>query len=484
MAEERQRAEEQKTKELARQIQQEREEQELENLTGKKKRDKGIDWMYQGGNPQSEIAQEDAKKKAEEYLLGKEYVPAGPVRGDLDAENTHEGVHAVLAQAEQHTVVEDHDRKPPASSFEPSVQDRNEAFRVRLEDPMFAVSRKAEEIKERAEHTKALYERVVGGIAVPAVDHETRDRDHDTEERHSRKKRSKPEKSQRQRKRHKKHRDSDDESDIDRRKYRRRRRSLSRSSSSSSESMASNHRRREKKEVALSTSKIETEHRHRSRNRDGSRSPGFKRDNSVDSKDSYADKMRHKRRYSDHRRSRDWYHRNHEGSRTSDDAKFSSERDRRPDERSAVDANRDNKAETRNIASARRYGLQGKSMPVGKGDLGPDKALLEKKRRERDEEIRRMRAMTSSRQFRTEEERLHALRAMEADARNREQNRSYLTTIQGSSRDNDAPTRRTAAFLQDVRKAAHGVDGNSRSMAERLQESRGAIQKPVDDSFL
>jgi predicted phage gp36 major capsid-like protein len=50
IAEQKKEAESNKTKELARQIQQEREQDELDRISGKKTlMDRGIDWMYQGG---------------------------------------------------------------------------------------------------------------------------------------------------------------------------------------------------------------------------------------------------------------------------------------------------------------------------------------------------------------------------------------------------------------------------------------------------
>src|SRR3569623_885635 len=75
LAEERQKAEVQKTQELQKQIQQELEHQELDAIAGRssKIRDRGIDWMYEQG-PNSEAAQQDKQKQAEEYLLGKEFV--------------------------------------------------------------------------------------------------------------------------------------------------------------------------------------------------------------------------------------------------------------------------------------------------------------------------------------------------------------------------------------------------------------------------
>ena len=93
-----------KTSELAKQIQQEREEHELQQIAGNtttKKLDRGIDWMYNGQYKDSQMAKDDAAKQAEEYLLGKP-VPASVMglKGDLEsAVDPNEGVNAVISSA-------------------------------------------------------------------------------------------------------------------------------------------------------------------------------------------------------------------------------------------------------------------------------------------------------------------------------------------------------------------------------------------------
>ena len=107
MAEQRKQAEAQKTQELAKQIQQEREQEELEKISGKKgpKLDRGIDWMYQG--PTGELAKEDSERKAEEFLLGKEFVGEGATQGDFDNGDQDQGINTVLRQQEAAAVAAD-----------------------------------------------------------------------------------------------------------------------------------------------------------------------------------------------------------------------------------------------------------------------------------------------------------------------------------------------------------------------------------------
>ena len=167
VAEQRKEAEAQKTKELAKQIQQEREQEELDKISGKKsgRLDRGIDWMYQGGG--GALAKEDAERKAEEFLLGKEYVGEGATQGDFDNGDQDQGIHSVLKQDGP-----DHSSEPSISAaaplsaasnqasssmMEPSVKDRNEDFRMRLEDPMFLVNQKQHEKEVQHQKTKICH---------------------------------------------------------------------------------------------------------------------------------------------------------------------------------------------------------------------------------------------------------------------------------------------------------------------------------------
>jgi hypothetical protein len=307
--EQKQAVEAQQTKELAKQIQQEREQEELERITGKKSTmlDRGIDWMYHqgGGGKGGELAQQDAEKKAEEYLLGKEYVGGGTVQGDFDLEDPKQGIHQVLSATATITTtstnaapvaslhgVAPYDAKPGAvahnnnnnyynvateapSSLPLSVHDQNENFRLRNEDPMYMVSQQLQQREKKHQKTKELYERVMVGVD-PRKSQKKRDDDDDEDDHSSssctsgrhydRRTRAKKEKKKHQTKKKKKRKkstdrkrhkddnnsDSDDNDDDDdkkdyyrrsRRQHRQKRRSRSRSSDSSNGSSHSRDRR-------------------------------------------------------------------------------------------------------------------------------------------------------------------------------------------------------------------------------------------------
>jgi hypothetical protein len=159
MAEQKKEAEGRKTKELARQIQQEREQEDLDKISGKSTRkDRGIDWMYTHG-PNSEMVKEDEAKRNEEFLLGKEYVADGATTGDFDNGDQKEGIYNVMSKTMEE---QEAPPLPSCDNQEPSVKDRNEQFRMRVEDPMFHVKQQQREKYVQHEKTKELYERVVG----------------------------------------------------------------------------------------------------------------------------------------------------------------------------------------------------------------------------------------------------------------------------------------------------------------------------------
>lgn len=205
MAEQQKAAEESKTKELAKQIQQEREEEELDKIAGRKnvRRDRGIDWMYQGGT--GAAAKEEELRKNEEYLLGKEFQPGGETAGGDFANLETGGVNDVLTAAkkpaaaasepEPAVAAAEEDVAAVASApAEPSVADRNEAFRMRHEDPMFVVSQTRRDQQNQQDKKRALYERVVG----PTEDKKPSAED-DSEVRRCSKKERKRERKQRRR---------------------------------------------------------------------------------------------------------------------------------------------------------------------------------------------------------------------------------------------------------------------------------------------
>jgi N-terminal domain of CBF1 interacting co-repressor CIR/Pre-mRNA splicing factor len=173
VAEERKKAEARKTQELQKQIQQELEQQELDAIAGRTiRRDRGIDWMYEHG-PTSETARMDSEKKSEEYLLGKEFVPEGAPKGDLDVDKAQDGVNKVVSSASAAAAAASYSREDASGTEhapELSVKERNEAFTLRFEDPMFMVARRAVDIERKLERKKQLLKRVTGAVAVDLAD--------------------------------------------------------------------------------------------------------------------------------------------------------------------------------------------------------------------------------------------------------------------------------------------------------------------------
>ena len=429
IAEQRKEAEVQKTKELAKQIQMEREQDELDALAGKKTLDRGIHWMYEGQNKESEIAKEDEAKKAEEFLLGKEYVPEGAPKGDLDDGAANEGVNAVVAAASE---------KKDESYYGPTVAERNEAFRVQLEDPMFAVSKQYYDRKQEHERKKELYEKVTGKTAVDKTEKKRK-----KDDRKRRKKERKREKRSRRERSY-----SSERSDS--RSYRRdSRRSRSRSPA----------RRRR------SYSRSRSPERYRRRDR----SP---RDD--------------RRRYDDDRR-RDYY----------DRRRISPERDDRRRDHGRDDRSRNEKRYDRQRQEERRtdrhddeqapkkegYGLLGGKTSAKPKDLGPDRELLQRKRVARAEEERAMKEAARSRQRLTADERARALAAMESTAASRQVEREQQLESKRHDDEEEGPTQESAQFLRDVSQKTHGVRDNDLSLQDRLRQNRFTNQR-LDEKFL
>jgi hypothetical protein len=429
MAEQQKAAEETKTKELAKQIQQEREEEELDKIAGKKsyKKDRGIDWMYQEGG---DTVKEDEIKKQEEYLLGKEYVAPNQKVGDFANLEDQGGVNAVIA-----SVPVAASAPPPESHYvntEPTVADRNEAFRMRHEDPMFAVSSKQREKQTQHDKKRALYERVVG-----PTDDEPREEDGG---------RSKKERKKR------KHRHCDEK--IHRKTRRHRSRSRSGSRSSSRDHHRRRHSRRSPSEERSLDYNREKDRRHRRRDR--SSSPSQERKRRYRSRSPRDCSGRERPGDYDKRGDRDGeYHYNREPS---------SPRHREEDRPSRPSG----------------YGLQGKTASRH-DDLGPNRELLDQKKRERDEERRRIRETASSRRTKTDQERAVALEAMQRDASKRDQ----LLHERKTSRHNDgehAPSSGKASFLQEMAERTHGIREGG-SLASRVAQNRHSNQKLTDSFF-
>jgi N-terminal domain of CBF1 interacting co-repressor CIR/Pre-mRNA splicing factor len=202
-------AEDSKTRELAKQIQREREEEDLDRIAGRKSNrlDRGIDWMYQGVT--SEASKEDAKKLAEEYLLGKEFNDAKfvPQKGDLVEEEMH-GYHKIIPKLDTDNT--------PSSMSKPSgatVAERNEAYRIQHEDPMFIINQKRQEKELKIQKTKHLYAKVLGEPVIEQEE-ELKIKKRKSKDRKREKKRHKKEGKKSDYSHRKSHQDSDSEGSV------------------------------------------------------------------------------------------------------------------------------------------------------------------------------------------------------------------------------------------------------------------------------
>lgn len=479
MAEQRKEAEAQKTKELAKQIQQEREEEELAKISGKRgtKLDRGIDWMYQGTT--GDLAKEDAERKAEEFLLGKEYVPEGVTHGDFDGGDQHEGINNVLKQAEEtHPVAtslpEHHDEGP----MEASVKDRNEDFRLRLEDPMFMVKKQQYEKETRHTETKNLYKRVLG--------HAQEDDDTSKDDRKKKSKKGKKKRKKKSSRRRDRDRDNDDSSDDwsssrsdydDRKRTRRRRRSRSRTPD------RDRRKRHRRSPIYDSYDRGPGRGDDYRNNCDGdSKRRGSPRDRSKSLERRHKEK-RPESHYRDSRGRRDiersQYSGRHDSHEYSSGRHDSSRRGR--DE--GIKNSRPAIEESSGGSKKDGYGLKGDSVKVDHNDLGPNRDLIERKRREQEEERQRIKEIASNRRQRSGEERSRELAAMQADAKKREEHQTRAREASHKYEEEEVPTQKDAQFLKDVTKQAHGIGGNAHDLSSRVAQNRHKNQR-LHDKFL
>lgn len=172
-----------KASELAREIQQERDAEELNRIAGKNitVKDRGINWMYQGSKTDIEIAKQDAAKRAEGFLLGKEFVGHSAVQGELHDDNLKGSIHNAVHETNVIRNSNDNgkfhggcdggrngqnrgecDNLKSSSGLVNDAHDRNEDFRLRVEDPIYHVNQKRRESQNKHEQVNMLYERVVG----------------------------------------------------------------------------------------------------------------------------------------------------------------------------------------------------------------------------------------------------------------------------------------------------------------------------------
>jgi len=459
IAEQKKEQETAKATELAREIQQEREAEELNRIAGKKSiKDRGIDWMYSEGTS-TELAKEQAEKEAEQFLLGKEFVGEGAVQGVFHDGNQKEGIHNALSKNEAGIKQQEHQKEEKSNPLDSksefdTVHYRNENFRLRVQDPMFLVSQKQQEKKDKHEQVKSLYQRVVGPVEESSDDGI-----------YEKKRRKKERKRQKKKKKKKKSRRCYKKEGYER-SHSKLHRGRSRSCSSS---------------------------RSRSKERYGKRCKGDDRDYDSRSDDSYDSRRdRYRDRNYDRMNRCDKKNRRHYDEEK--DMSYNSDgKDYRNSSRITRRDHNDERSSRKNTPYPKQdektkkiegYGLKGAPTPaLDSRDIGPSKELLLKKKEEIEHTRLQNNKIGRSRKILTEEERTIALQQMQSDARTRKDRMGR----QASYRTNDieeemTSTRKGASFLNDITASTHGIDGPS-SLSSRVAQNRHTNQR-LHDSFL
>jgi len=460
IAEQKKEQETAKATELAREIQQEREAEELNQIAGKKSiKDRGIDWMYSEGTS-TELAKEQAEKEAEQFLLGKEFVGEGAVQGVFHDGNQKEGIHNALSKTEAGIKQQELQKEEKSNPFDSkseidTVHSRNENFRLRVQDPMFLVSQKQQEKKDKHEQVKSLYHRVVGPVEDSSDDGSM----------HEEKRRKKERKRQKKKKKKKKSRRSCKKEEYERRHSRL-------------------HRGRSR---SCSTSRSRSNERYGKQYKGDDRDCVSRSDNSYDSRrDRYRDRNHDRMKRCDRKNRRQY----DEGKNTSyhsdgkDNNNYSrmTRRDHN-DERSSR-KNTPYPKQDGKTTKIEGYGLKGVPAPVpGSRDIGPSKELLRKKK----EEIKHTRLQNNkigrSRKILTVEERAIALQQMQSDARTRKDRMGRQASYRANDTEEEmTSSRKGASFLNDITSRTHGIDGPS-SLSSRVAQNRHTNQR-LNDSFL
>ena len=471
LAEQKKEQETAKANELAREIQQEREAEELHRIAGKNSiKDRGINWMYQEGTS-TELAKEDAAKRAEEYLLGKEYVGEGATQGDFDDGNPNEGIYSALSKTDSVGVQEQEPgqqekHSPVARSDLNSVQYRNEKFRMKVEDPMFFVSQKEREKKTERLKTEALYHRVVGSfdddqtsnceLSSSSVVQRRRKKDEKRKQKKHRKKRKK--KSSRSR------------YDYDEREN------------------YGHRRKRSHHECKRLSSRSRSNDRHEERNGNDKRGYNYRSDGSHNSRHrSYDNKdtcENHRSRNTRKGKSNDGKRRffsDVEETKTGDSSfpQAAAEKDFDPN------INNPCKRVMRPV-KVEGYGLKGALNECLAGrDIGPCKELIKKKKEEQQKQRNSNLRVGRSRKKLTDEERRSALLQMKADARKRENTMNKQTTDYHEKKDAEtAPSSKNEAlFLTEISTRVNGISSEKHSsLSSRVSQNRHTNQR-LHDSF-
>ena len=133
------------------------------------------------------------------------------------------------------------------------------------------------------------------------------------------------------------------------------------------------------------------------------------------------------------------------------------------------------------------YGLKGAPAPVvGNRDIGPDRALLRKKREEEQNQRTWNQQIGRSRKRLTETERAAALQQMQANARTRgdQMVQKVSRRSEDAGEQAAASSGRGASFLKDITTTAHGIGSNeTASLSARVAQNRHTNQR-LHDSFL
>ena len=457
IAEKEKEAEDAKIRELSRQIQQEREEEELQRISGNKTKrlDRGIDWMYQGGQSSGAdggamtlFEEEQKKKEAEDYLLGKEYNPSNLKSGDFAeaATGSSLGVNKIITAAAETVPVE----TQIAMNNVSAEQEWNTNFHLRYEDPMFMVEQRRKEKERDKQKKKQLFEEANDDYyGSRGLERKKENNDGDRYERkQSRKETTRPKS--------------------------RRKRSYS---SESSEDSRRHRQRRDKKRD--NRRKYHT----RSSSRSRSRSPYRKR--------SYRHRRSRSRSYDYTKRS---WSSDREDRRTRKSHRHEYRDQREYSSSSKIERN-EKHMDSQRGGETKQYGLIGASLSKP-SDIGPDMSLIAKKRKEKEEARSRYRRSYQSddREKRklTDEERAIALAEMQQNAKERvsiissnetasksKNSDLYDEEIQRRMEEKSSSAHRN--FLEDATAKAHAIDGSHGvSLSSRLAATRHRHQRDDD----
>ncbi|GKY93974.1 hypothetical protein MPSEU_000364300 [Mayamaea pseudoterrestris] len=481
IAEQRKVEEDRRTHELAKQIQQEREQEELAKIAGKSasQYDRGIDWMYNHGQ---ECAKEDIVKEQEEYLLGKAIgSDARLTKGDLAAVAGEQGgFNKVLLEQKKHYEEKTSDSNPATTAAaawsEPSVAEKNEAFRLRMEDPMYAVMLKSREMDRAVEQKAKLYAKVTRKTAVMVSGNDIhKDNDWRERERKADKREKKRKSKHKKHSRRHRHDASSSESSFDEIRKRSSRHKGRRSRSRSLRRHESDSRRRRRRNSDSDSSMDHDNQNSRSPTPAHGREHGgydVSRCNSVGKHEESHNGGREAEH--DHRR----LHAHHHDHTSS------------PDPKKTFLQRFDQDDDFKVTARGDKYGLQGDAVRIN-SDFGPDKNLLKRRRDEKDA-VTISRRKASQRRGMSSEERSIALRNMQQDALMRREHVKVLLSqgvqASGSTHDDEGrgATPGRASFLSDLISQNHGVgDGSAETpLDERLRKSRGNNRQRSHESFI